>query len=211
MKSVESLRNHRQFVEQLMAYRDAIAGEKPSFPPLPLPSRIEEIPALVAHMPPTGKHSKRTPIMTVGLPTGKKDKRKKVISPPVVVSSGDEALDWGSDNGHLYDALDNDIAESAKLEWQHPLQPGSTIYMIMAKLVHKTALLASVSTIYAIDYNLMHRRMGHPSRDVLHQATCHTENFPKEIQSPVGPSNQPICRGCAEGKMHLQLFVDSVS
>ena len=53
--------------------------------------------------------------------------------------------------------------------------------------------------------------MGHPSRDVLRQATRHTENFPKEIQFPAGPSNQPICRGCAEGKMHLQPFVDSVS
>jgi hypothetical protein len=53
--------------------------------------------------------------------------------------------------------------------------------------------------------------MGHPSRDVLRQATRHTENFPKEIQFPVGSSNLPICRGCAEGKMHLQPFVDSVS
>ena len=77
-----------------MAYQDAIVGEKPSFPPLPLQSQIEEIPELVAHMPPTGKHPKRTSIMTVGLPTGKKDKgKKKVISPPVVISSGDEALD----------------------------------------------------------------------------------------------------------------------
>ena len=53
--------------------------------------------------------------------------------------------------------------------------------------------------------------MGHPSRDVLRQATRHTENFPKEIQFPVGSSNHPICRGCAEGKMHLQPFADSVS
>ena len=53
--------------------------------------------------------------------------------------------------------------------------------------------------------------MGHPSRDVLRQATRHTENFPKEIQFPVGSSNLPICRGCAEGKMHLQPSVDSVS
>ena len=111
---MESLRNHQQFVEQSTAYCDAIAGEKPSFPPLPLPSRIEEIPEPVAHMPPTGKRPKRTPIMTVGLPTGKKDKgKKKVVSPSIVASSGDEALDWGSDDGCLYDALDDDIAESA--------------------------------------------------------------------------------------------------
>ena len=103
-----------------------IAGEKPSFPPLPLQSWIEEIPEPVAHMPPTGKHPKKMPIMTVGLPTEKKDKRKKkVISPFVVVSSGDEALDWGSDDGHLYNALDDDIAESAGLEQQHPLTPNA--------------------------------------------------------------------------------------
>ena len=77
-------------------------------------------------MPPTGKHPKKMPIMTVGLPTGKKDKgKKKVISPSVVVSSRDEALDWGSDDGRLYDALDEDIAESAGLEWQRPLTPMS--------------------------------------------------------------------------------------
>ena len=93
----------------------------------------------------------------------------------------------------------------------YPHQPGGTIYWLTAKLVHKTALLASVSTIYAVDYDLMHRRMGHSSRDVLRQATRHTENFPKEIQFPVGSSNLLICRGCAEGKMHLQPFVDSVS
>ena len=122
IKSVESLRNHCEFVKKLTAYHDAIAGEKPSFPSLPLQSQIEEIPKLVAHMPPTGKHPKKMPIMTVRLPTGKKDKgKKKVISPPIVISSGDEALDWGSDDGHLYNALDDDIAESAGLDRQHPL------------------------------------------------------------------------------------------
>ena len=95
MKSVESLRNHCEFIKKSTAYHDAIAGEKPSFPPLPLQSQIEEIPELVAHMPPTGKRPKKMPIMTVRFPTEKKDKgKKKVISPPVVVSSRDEALDW---------------------------------------------------------------------------------------------------------------------
>ena len=48
MKSVESLCNHQEFVEKSTAYQDAIAGEKPSFPPLLLQSRIEEIPELVS-------------------------------------------------------------------------------------------------------------------------------------------------------------------
>ena len=38
----------------------------------------------------------------------------------------------------------------------YPWQPRSTIYTMIAKLVHKTTLLASVSTIYAVDYDLMH-------------------------------------------------------
>ena len=64
--------------------------------------------------------------MTVGLPTGKKDKgKKKVVSPSVVNSSRDEALDWGSDDGRLYDALDEDIAESAGLGRPHPLMPNA--------------------------------------------------------------------------------------
>ena len=64
--------------------------------------------------------------MTIGLPTGKKDKgKKKVISPPVVISHRDEALDWGSDDGRLYDALDDDIAESAGLDRQCPLMPNA--------------------------------------------------------------------------------------
>ena len=95
MKSVESLCNHQEFVEKSTAYQDAIAGEKPSFPPLPLQSWIEEIPEPVAHMPPTGKCPKKTPIMTIGLPTGKKNKGKKVISPSIVVSSGDGGLTMG--------------------------------------------------------------------------------------------------------------------
>ena len=83
VKLVESLRNHRGFIEKSTAYQDALAGEKLSFPPLPLQSWIEEIPELMAHMPPTGKRPKKLPIMTVRLPTGKKDKgKKKVISPP---------------------------------------------------------------------------------------------------------------------------------
>ena len=49
----------------------------------------------------------------------------------------------------------------------YPRQPGGTIYWLTAKLVHKTALLASVSTIYAVDYDLMHQRMGHFVRQLV--------------------------------------------
>ena len=38
-------------------------------------------------MPPTGKCPKKTPIMTVGLPTGKKDKGKKKVISPLLLSA----------------------------------------------------------------------------------------------------------------------------
>ena len=70
----------------------------------------------------------------------------------------------------------------------YPRKPRSTIYILMAKLVKQSTELASMSTIFAVDYDLMHRRMGHPSKDMLCQATRHTENFPKGIQFPSGDS-----------------------
>ena len=429
MKSVEALRKHRKFVEKLTPYKNALAGEKPSFPPLPTKNRIEEIPEPMAHMPPTGSRPKKTTIMKVGLPIGKNDKGKeKEVTPPIVTNDEDEPLDWGTDDERLYNALadddidpfqmqkrpltpsafldsDDDMGEpqgnspyydhitpqvpfltfgfigsliiesqgqfcngldntstavcihnleintslsanctkckkcasdpmsvaknlvrkqvlnkdeiefigdsgasatftydlsdfseykeldesleartankgvplkikgsgtvflrhqvdilgnvvtvrlspvyyipglSTRLlsigEWLqqgctlrgtkhklaimqgsqislslYPRKPRSTIYILTAKLVKQTAELASMSTIFAVDYDLMHRRMGHPSKDVLRQATRHTENFPPEVQFPGGnsqSSDHPVCRGCAEGKMHLQPFGDSVS
>ena len=109
MKLVEALCKHWRFVKKSTPYKDALVGEKPSFPPLLLKSRIKEIPEPVAHMPPTGSRPKKMTIMTVGLPTGKKDKGKgKEVTPPIVCYDGDEQLDWGSD----------DIAESAGLQMQ---------------------------------------------------------------------------------------------
>ena len=60
----------------------------------------------------------------------------------------------------------------------YPSKPRSTIYTLTAKLVKKTTEPASMLTVFAVDYDLliMHRRMGHPSKDVLRQATRHTEN-----------------------------------
>ena len=69
-------------------------------------------------------------------------------------------------------------------------------------------LLVSMSTIFMIDYDLMHRRLGHPFEDVLHQAKRHTDNFPEGL---IYSKDRPICRGCAEAKAHLPTFEDSTS
>lgn len=65
-----------------------------------------------------------------------------------------------------------------------------------------------MSTVFNVDYDLMHRRLGHPSKDVVSQARRHTEKFPQGITFP---KEQPICRGCAEAKMHMPSFEDSSS
>ncbi|KAJ3016243.1 hypothetical protein NUW54_g845 [Trametes sanguinea] len=51
----------------------------------------------------------------------------------------------------------------------------------------------------------MHRRLGHPSKDVLRHAREHVADFPT-IEFP---KEEPLCRGCAEGKMPLRSFPPS--
>ena len=59
-----------------------------------------------------------------------------------------------------------------------------------------------------VDYELLHRHFGHPSKDVLQKAVENTSNFPKDIKFP---KHHPICRGCAEGKMPSASFPPSQS
>ena len=66
---------------------------------------------------------------------------------------------------------------------------------------HEVAEIADFA-IYHLDYETMHRCFGHPSHEVLRNAQNHTEGFPK-INFP---TENPICRGCAEGKMPLREF-----
>ena len=63
----------------------------------------------------------------------------------------------------------------------YPKRPGDTIYWLTATLDNKQQSLVSMSTLFQVDYDLMHRQMGHPSKDVLSQAKHHTTNFPKDL------------------------------
>jgi len=76
-----------------------------------------------------------------------------------------------------------------------PLYNGSTIFILEATPVQ---LDKSMLVIYKADYELMHKRLGHPSKDVLTNAPKHVKGFPKDIEVP---SNSPVCPGCAQGKM----------
>ena len=66
---------------------------------------------------------------------------------------------------------------------------------------------ASFATIFAADYDVWHKRLGHPSQDVLKRAK-ELKSFPNDLKFP---SHPPLCRGCAEGKLHSKSFPESDS
>ena len=49
--------------------------------------------------------------------------------------------------------------------------------------------------------------MGHPSKDVMHCALQNTKGFPKLNF----PKSEPLCPGCAQGKMPQKAFPPSTS
>ena len=85
-----------------------------------------------------------------------------------------------------------------------PHELGQTIYWLSAKLASADSLLAK-SLIKIADYDIMHRCFAHPSKDVLQHASGNTQGFP----SVLFPNEDPICPGCAEGKMTQSSFPHS--
>jgi hypothetical protein len=86
-----------------------------------------------------------------------------------------------------------------------PYSPGQNIYWLSARLTSQHAILA-MSSVTTVDYDIMHRHFAHPSKDVLQHASGNTQNFPSNM---LFPSNDPVCQGCAEGKMTRSSFPPS--
>jgi hypothetical protein len=86
-----------------------------------------------------------------------------------------------------------------------PYCPCQNIYWLSARLTSRHAILA-MSSITTVDYDIMHRHFAHPSKDVLRHASGNTQNFPSNM---LFPSNDPVCQGCAEGKMTRSSFPPS--
>ena len=68
------------------------------------------------------------------------------------------------------------------------------MYWVRAPTVQSTD--NAPSTMSAVDYELLHRCMGHPSKDVLRAGLKHIKDFPDVYI----PSNEPVCPGCQLGK-----------
>ena len=83
-----------------------------------------------------------------------------------------------------------------------PRESGDSIYVIRSLAAKEVELHSTISTIHKVDYKVIHRRMAHPSKDVLQKAGKHLKDFPKiEI-----PAEDHICPGCAQGKMTNRPF-----
>src|SRR5487761_1184924 len=84
-----------------------------------------------------------------------------------------------------------------------PLTGKGTIYWLMAE----KAIRGTINKVFNEDYDLMHRRMGHPSKEVLRRAQDQTKGFP----SIKYPWDTPVCPGCALGRMPQKAFPPSAS
>ena len=79
-----------------------------------------------------------------------------------------------------------------------PLMTGQTLYWLDATSTAVEAQSVIMPIIYTVDYDLMHRRLGHPSKEVFQRAMDNTKGFPDGIKIP---TTQDVCPGCAQGKM----------
>jgi len=76
-----------------------------------------------------------------------------------------------------------------------PLYNGSTIFILEATPVQ---LNQSMLVIYKADYELMHKHLRHPSKDILTNAPNHVKGFSKDLEVP---STSLVCPGYVQGKM----------
>jgi hypothetical protein len=74
-----------------------------------------------------------------------------------------------------------------------PMFMGEKLFWLRASSITPTSL----NLVVVEDYELMHRHLGHPSKEVMRRALQNTRGFP-EVDFP---RRELICPGCAQGKM----------
>ena len=80
-----------------------------------------------------------------------------------------------------------------------PGRLGSNMYTL------ESLPLKGLSMTYMLTYDIVHCHLGHPSKDVIHHACKHTQNFP-DVKIP---NTDSICPGCAMGKLPNRSFPPS--
>ena len=86
--------------------------------------------------------------------------------------------------------------------------PSQNIYSVTTRILNESVEYSTMSTVNSVDFDVIHKRFGHPSNDVLRHMPKHLEDFPSGITVP---KKTPPCRGCAEGKMPSKPFPPSSS
>ena len=86
-----------------------------------------------------------------------------------------------------------------------PRAVGDTIFTMKTPTIEFSAHM--IANVYSLDYETLHRRLVHPSREVLRRAGKHVKDFPL-VEFP---KKTAICPGCEEGKMTNKPFPPSES
>ena len=89
----------------------------------------------------------------------------------------------------------------------HPHTLDPNIYWLNVKIVKDQKTLTNLA-LSTHGYDLWHERLGHPSQEVLHQASRNTSGMPSNVSIP---KEVPICRGCSQGKMTSLSFPESMT
>ena len=87
----------------------------------------------------------------------------------------------------------------------YPRREKDSLYFMKSYVANETDVHMALNSTYGIDYEILHRRLVHPSKDVLLKARKHIKDFP-EIEFPL---EEHICPGCAQGKMTNRSFPPS--
>jgi len=80
-----------------------------------------------------------------------------------------------------------------------------TIYWVKSEVLTGSELTTHKS-MHRDNYDLWHRRLGHPGKQVFEKFESSMRNFPRSIEVPKNP---PVCEGCAKGKMHSRSFPEN--
>jgi len=86
----------------------------------------------------------------------------------------------------------------------YPRNAYSTVYTVNTYLGAKPPIRAA-EEIFFPDYETYHRRLAHPSKEVLQKVGKYVKGFPSGIQIP----HQHICPGCEQGKKANKSFPPS--
>ena len=85
----------------------------------------------------------------------------------------------------------------------NPRYQKDSLYIIKSYMPNETDIHMALHTIYSVDYDVIHRRLAHPSKEVLLKARKNLKDFP-EIEFP---KEEHLCPGCTQGKMTNRSFL----